>query len=140
MKLSAHGFAGDVIRWIKNWLTDRKQRVVLNGQCSGLSDVLNGVPPLLFVISVNDIDDGIAGKILKFADDTKIFYKVGSANDIDSLRNDLNNLVSWSKEWQMLFNVEKCKVMHIGYNVVLSMTWMEINRKLPLRKRTWDLW
>jgi len=57
------------------------------------------------------------GKILKFADDTKIFFdKVGSANDIYiSLRNDLNNLVSWSK-WQMLFNVEKCKVMHIGYN------------------------
>jgi len=46
----------------------------------------------------------------------RFFYKVGSANEIDSLRNDLNNLVSWSKEWQMLFNVDKCKVMHIGYN------------------------
>jgi len=42
MKLSAHGIA-DVIRWIKNWLTDRKQRVVLNGQYSGWSDVLSGV-------------------------------------------------------------------------------------------------
>jgi len=46
----------------------------------------------------------------------RFFYKVGSANDKDSLRNDLNNLVSWSKEWQILFNVAKCKVMHIGYN------------------------
>jgi len=96
--------------------------VVLNGQYSGWSDVLSGVPqalvlgPLLFVIFINDIDGGIAGKILKFADDTKSFYKVWSANDIDSLRNDLNNLVSWSKEWLMLFNVEKCKVMHICYN------------------------
>jgi len=66
-------------RWIKNWLTDRKQRVVLMGQYSGWSDVLSGVPqgsvlgPLLFVIFINDIDDGIAGKILKFANDTKIF-------------------------------------------------------------------
>jgi len=104
MKLSAHGIAGDVIRWTKNWLTDRKQRVVLNGQYSGWSYALSGVPqgsvlgPLLFVIFINDIDDGIAGEIIKFADDTKIFYKVGSANDIGSLRNDLNNLVSWSKE------------------------------------------
>jgi len=68
MKLSAHGIAGDVIRWIKNWLTYRKQRVVLNGQYSGWSDVLSGVSqdsvlrPLLFVIFINDIDDGIAGK------------------------------------------------------------------------------
>jgi len=79
MKLSAHGIAGDVIRWIKNWLTDRKQRVVLNVQYSGWSDVLSGVlqgsvlGPLLFVIFINDIADDIAGKILKFADDTKIF-------------------------------------------------------------------
>ena len=28
----------------------------------------------------------------------------------------LHNLVSWSKEWQMLFNIDKCKVMHLGYN------------------------
>jgi len=46
----------------------------------------------------------------------RFFYKVGSVNEIDSLRNDLNNLVSWSKEWQMLFSVDKCKVMHVGYN------------------------
>jgi len=29
-----------------------------------------------------------------------------------SLRKDLNNLVAWSKEWQMLFNLDKCKIMH----------------------------
>jgi len=99
--------------------------------------------PLLFVIFINDIDDGIAGKILQFADDTKIFYKVESANEIDSLQNDLTNLVSWSKEWQMLFNsvsisVKLCILVIII--VVLSMTWMKINRKLSLRKRTWELW
>jgi len=99
--------------------------------------------PLLFVIFINDIDDGIAGKILKFADDTKIFYKVESANEIDSLQNDLTNLVSWSKEWQMLFNsvsisVKLCILVIII--VVLSVTWMKINRKLSLRKRTWELW
>jgi len=39
---------------------------------------------------------------------------VGSENKVDSC--DLCNLVQWTKEWQMLFNVEKCKIMHFGYN------------------------
>ena len=53
--------------------------------------------------------DSVACKILKFADDTKIYRVVKSADDIDSFRSDLYSLVSWSKDWQMLFNVEKCK-------------------------------
>ena len=36
--------------------------------------------------------------------------------NIERLREDLYKLVSWSKEWQMLFNIEKCKVMHLGYD------------------------
>jgi len=94
--------------------------------------VLSGVPqgsvlgPLLFVIYINDIDDSVNSKILKFADDTKIFNRVGSEKEVDSLRCDLCNLVQRSKEWQMLFNVEKCKVMRFGYNNprVSTMKWM----------------
>jgi ribonuclease P/MRP protein subunit RPP40 len=71
--------------------------------------------PLLFLIYINDIDNGIASKILKFADDTKLYRQVRTAEDIANLRNDLEKLVGWSKEWLMLFNVEKCKVMHIGF-------------------------
>jgi hypothetical protein len=44
----------------------------------------------------------------------KLYRQVGTADDIANLRNDLQKLVGWSKEWLMLFNVEKCKVMHIG--------------------------
>jgi len=43
---------------------------------------------------------------------------VTSAEDVSALQPNLSNLVAWSKEWQMLFNVEKCKVMHIRYNNV----------------------
>ena len=66
-------------RWIKNWLTDRSQRVNINGKTSKWAEVyLSGVPqgsvlePILFLIYINDIDDGIMSKISKFADDTKI--------------------------------------------------------------------
>ena len=58
----------------------------------------------------------IISTILKFADDTKIYRTVNSLEAIDSLRADLHNLVSWSVDWQMLFNIDKCKVMHLGYN------------------------
>jgi len=44
------------------------------------------------------------------------YNKIRSDKDIANLQYDLCNLVSWSKEWQMLFNVKKCKVMHIGYD------------------------
>jgi len=50
-----------------------------------------------------------------FADDT--FGRISSECDKNSLQEDLSNLVQWSEEWQMLFNVDKCKVMHSGKTV-----------------------
>ena len=70
----------------------------------------------MFIIFINDIDTDVTGRILKFADDTKLFNCVGSSVDIASLRNDLLKLCHWSNEWFMLFYVDKCKVMHFGYN------------------------
>ena len=93
----------------------------LTGSSSGWASVSSGVPQgivlgrLLFLIHINDIDNGIAWKILKFANDTKLYRQVGTAEDITNLRNDLEKLVGWSKEWLMLLNVEKCTVMHIGF-------------------------
>jgi len=66
----------------------------------------------------------VAGKILKFANDTKIYRTVISENaeDVSALQSDMSSLtliVAWSKEWQMLFNVEKWKGIqkcHVGYN------------------------
>jgi len=75
MKLAAHGIAGNVLKWIEDWLSNRKQCVVLNGCFSEWGDVISGVPhgsilgPLLFIIYINDIDDCVVGKILKFAGD-----------------------------------------------------------------------
>ena len=83
--------------------------VVLNRCFSEWTDVISGVPqgsvlgPLLFIIYINDIDDCVADKILKFADDTKIYHIVNSDEDVSALQSDLCNLVEWSNEWQMLF-------------------------------------
>ena len=61
-KIESQGISGNVATWISEWLSDRKQQVVLNGQFSRLQDVLLGVPrgsvlgPIFFFTFVNDID------------------------------------------------------------------------------------
>ena len=78
-KLKAHGIGSSTINWIGSWLDGRRQRVVLEGEYSNWKPVLSGVPqgsvlgPLLFLIYINDLDDGIDSKLLKFADDTNIY-------------------------------------------------------------------
>ena len=119
-KLQGYGVGPFVTSWISNWLSNRSQRVVLNGSSSTWKNVKSGVPqgsvlgPLLCVIYINDIDDCIVNKLSKFADDTKLLGVVSNAEQIDSLRKDLCNLYSWSQDWLMLFNVEKCHVIHFG--------------------------
>ena len=84
--------------------------------------MLSGVPHglvlglILFIIYMNDIDDNLTSRVMKFADNTKLYRSITSNHDILNLSNDINQLCCWSKEWQMLFSVEKCKVMHIGSN------------------------
>ena len=46
----------------------------------------------------------------------KVFSVVPNKTDIDRLQRDLLNLCNWSQDWLMLFNVDKCKVMHMGLN------------------------
>ena len=87
LKLCAHGIGGNILQKIENWLSDRKQRVVLNGQYSDWRCVFSGVPqgsvlgPLLFVVYILMTDECIASKILKFADDTKVYHIVNSTKD-----------------------------------------------------------
>ena len=119
-KVETHGIVGDIHRWISDWLSDRKQRVVLNGKCSDWRSVSSGVPqgsvlgPVLFLIYINDLDDNVKCKISKFADDTKIANKVTCVTQQQELQFDLNTLCEWAVDSQMFFNVDKCKVLHVG--------------------------
>ena len=98
-----------------------RSRVVINGHASGRATVTSGVPqgsvlgPTPFVIYINDIDDGITSSLLKFADDTKLLRKIGTQDDCEALQQDLHTMHKWSEDWQMLFNIDKCKCLHIGY-------------------------
>ena len=70
--------------------------------------------PVLFLVFIDDLEEGLLSEVLKFADDTKIFRRVDSERDREVLQRDLDRLVQWSEVWQMRFNVDKCKVMHLG--------------------------
>ena len=72
--------------------------------------------PCLFIIYITYIDVTVSSKILKFADDTKLTVSISSVEEQHILQTDLTRLMEWSEEWQMKFNVNKCKVMHFGYN------------------------
>ncbi len=123
-KLEALGVTGHLLRWIKNWLRDRVQRVVLNGEASSWEAVLSGMPqgsilgPVLFVVHINDVDQVL--KMIdilgKFADDTKLGQTVGTAEQVQLLQRALDELIKWADLWGMEFNVKKCKVMHLGHN------------------------
>jgi hypothetical protein len=121
-KLKAHGVSGYLLKWIAAWLTNRRQRVVLNGKQSSWEAVLSGVPqgsvlgPLLFIIFINDLDQeaGLAVWLCKFADDTKMVKVIRSESDRQELQNALDRLVVWARKWGKAFNISKCKVMHIG--------------------------
>ena len=119
-KLDKYGIRGKLFNWIENFLSDRKQRVCLNGSSSSWRPVTSGVPqgsvigPILFLVFINDMPGVIESKCKIFADDTKVYHPITSLIDKTTLQNDIDALVEWSKNWLLGFNENKCKVIHFG--------------------------
>ena len=129
LKLQKHGINGQIGNWIKAFLENRKQKVVIRGFKSDELDVLSGVPqgsvlgPILFLIYINDLPKCTTCPVCLFADDSKIYCRVPRENngkpDLEGahevLQKDLHELQKWANKWKMAFNVNKCKIMHLGY-------------------------
>ena len=86
-----------IINWIEQWLTERRQRVVVDGEVSSWKSVLSRVPqgsvlgPIIFLVYINDLEEGVTGKILKFSDDTKLFTKITEIGDKQNYKMTLIN-------------------------------------------------
>ena len=120
-KVNKYGIEDRIFDWLTNWLTNRKQRVCINGLSSEWIDVSSSViqgsilGPILFIIFSNDIDYVLKNSnISKFADDSKVFAKVETSDDCVCLQSDLDRVFEWSVKWKMEINKEKCHVLHFG--------------------------
>jgi len=121
-KRKSFGINGKLLQWLEDFLTLRSIKVGLRGTFSQLLEVLSGVPqgsvlgPLLFLLYVNELPSWIKYDMKMFADNTKLWCRIKTDTDSVVLQADLDSLQSWSDTWQMKFNADKCKVMHIGHS------------------------
>ena len=113
-KLRENGISGELLNILTDFLDNRTQRVILNGQYSSWAKVEAGVPqgsilgPLLFLIYINDLSDNLASNPKLFPDDTSLFSVVKNvdASNID-LNNDLKN--TGELAFKMSFNPDPTK-------------------------------
>ena len=155
-KLEGVGVGGKVLSWIREWLTGRRQRVVLNGKESEWGEVRSGIVqgsvlgPVLFLIFINDLEVAARGEgggqenqmtpfevtksvISLYVDDTKWGAVIRGDRDRVKFQESLDRLEKWSREWQLLFNVSKCKIMHggrtnAGYTYTMGGRELEVTR------------
>ncbi len=122
-KLYSYGITGPILRWIEAFLTNRQQRVGVDGVYSNWSPVSSGVPqgsvlgPLLFLLYINDITDlNLSCYIKLFADDVKLFLEMLRSYNFSSLVNDLYKVVAWADKNQLQLSLTKSNVLHLGRN------------------------
>ena len=119
LKLSQFGIRGTTLTWIRSFLNNRTQCVVVNGSQSSNISVTSGVPqgsvlgPLLFLAYINDLPTHVQSRVRLFADDTAIYLAITQAQQSHTLQTDLSTLEHWEKQWDMEFNPSKCQVIHI---------------------------
>ena len=120
-KLHTAGVTGNVHAWFADYLSNRKQRVVLPGAVSDWATIHARVPqvsildPLLFLLCINDIVHDIGSNIRLFADDTSLFIIVDDpVTAAGCINTDLVRISKWASTWLSLvtFNPETLLIPH----------------------------
>ena len=126
-KVHQFGIKGKLYNWIKSFIEDRHQQVLVEGKLSRKEKVVSGVPqgtvlgPLLFLIYTNDLEDKLKHSILRiFADDSKIVKEVENENDHEKVQEDLHLSIEWSENNNMELNKKKFQLMQYGANKELK--------------------
>ena len=142
LKLENLGIRGSLLNWVRSFLINREQGVLVEGKISSHKRVLSGVPqgtvlgPLFFLIYINDISVGLSkGTSIKlFADDSLLFRPIKTPEDSIILQNDLNKLQEWERTWKMEFHPGKCQLIRLTNKIKnqISADYYIHNSKLEL--------
>ena len=98
LKLHDYGIRGPALKWVKGFIDNRHQSVIVNGSSSEPIPVSSGVPqgsllgPLLFLIYINDLPMNVKSKVRLFADDTALYLTISTSSQSEILQKDLDNL------------------------------------------------
>ena len=119
-KIQAYGIRGKVLMWIESFLTERKQRVVINGESSPWLEVTSGIPqgsvlgPLCFLIYINDLAEEVKSSIKLYADDAKLYGRADTEEQREDIQKDIEAIENWTRKWQLPLNINKCRALHLG--------------------------
>ena len=101
---------------LTDFLSNRKHKVVLNGQVSTWTSVSAVVPqesilgPLLFLIYINDLSDNLSSNVKLFADDTSLLSVTHDNNvSAEELNEDLRKITNCALRWKKIFNPDASK-------------------------------
>lgn len=130
-KLSYHyNFSHQVLCWFRSYLTDRKQKVIVNDTLSNSISVPCGVPqgsilgPLLFSLYINDLPKHISySRYHLYADDVQCYIPTSPSNltnSINNLNTDIENICTWAQQNGLIINPAKSKFMLVGSRRLLS--------------------
>ena len=112
-KLDHYGIRGTTLNWIHNFLTNRTQKVVVDGSSSESARVRSGVP-LLFLTYINDLPSTVSSQVRLLADDCLLYRPIKCRADQEQLQRDLSALQDWADRWGMCFNPSKCSVLRVS--------------------------
>ena len=121
LKLKSIGIRGNLLSWLKFFLTRRFQRVVINGVFSDWLPVLSGVPqgyvlgPLLFLLYRDDIHHCLTHSSIQMFADIALYKEISSSSDQELLQANLNQVYSSSLKWLLNLNPTKCNSLCISY-------------------------
>ena len=131
LKLEHYGSRGEILNQTKNYLSNRTQKVIVEGKISDSITVISGVPqgtvlgPLFFLLYINDLP----ASIKSLADDSIVYNNITSITDCKILQSDLDALFLWSKNWDMEFNTDKCKILTVTNIKSKDQNWKMLSKK-----------
>ena len=119
-KIYQYGIKGSIHTWLRNFLTTRKMRTIVEGETSEETTVDSGVPqgtvlvPLMFLCHINDLPNSITSSVPLFANDCLLYRTINQEDDHQALQKDIKNLEEWANKWGMRFNAKKCYILSIN--------------------------